>query len=62
VRCLVTAYEPGEIARAIINLSTLTRATDFVASSTRFAANDSEDVATRTARRAKNWTPATLFA
>jgi hypothetical protein len=38
----------------------LARASELVSEPTRFAAYDSEDVATRTARRARNWTPATL--
>lgn len=56
----VAAYEPGDLARAVLNLNVLARAADFVAAPTRFAAYDAEDVATRTARRAKTWTPATL--
>ena len=56
----VGAYEPGEAGRAVINLEVLTRAADFTAAPTSFTAYDSEDVATRTARRARNWTPATL--
>jgi hypothetical protein len=56
----VAAYEPGAPGRAVVNINVLARAADFVAAPTRFAAYDTEDVATRTARRAKNWTPATL--
>ena len=56
----VAAYEPGDPGRAVINLDVLDRAADFVAEPTRFAAYDSEDIAARTARRAKSWTPASL--
>ena len=56
----VAAYEPGDPGRAVINVNVLARAAEFVAAPARFAAYDSEDVATRTARRARNWTPATL--
>jgi len=38
----------------------LARAADFTAAPTQVTAYDSEDAAARTARRAKNWTPATL--
>ncbi|MGE0869758.1 MAG: aldehyde-activating protein [Kofleriaceae bacterium] len=56
----VAAYEPGEPGRAVINARVLAAAGELVATPTRFTAYDSEDAATRTARRAKNWTPATL--
>lgn len=56
----VAAYEPGTPGRAVINLDVLARAEDFTAAPTRFTGYDSEDVATRTARRARGWTPATL--
>lgn len=56
----VAALEPGPPARAVINLLVLDRAADFVAEPTRFTGYDSEDVAARSARRAKAWTPATL--
>jgi hypothetical protein len=53
----VAAYEPG---RAVMNLAVLDSAADFVAKPIQFTAYDSEDVALRTARRVKSWTPATL--
>jgi hypothetical protein len=59
----VAAYESGDAGapgRAVINLNILARAADFTAAPTQFTAYDSEDAAARTARRAKNWTPATL--
>lgn len=56
----VAAVEPGPPARAVINLDTLARAAEFTTAPTTFTAYDTEDVPTRTARRAKNWTPATL--
>lgn len=56
----VAAYEPGAPGRAVINLEVLARAGELTATPTLFAAYDSEDVAARTARRAKGWTPATL--
>ncbi len=56
----VAAYEPGEPGRAVVNIEVLARAADFVGEPTRFTAYDSEDAATRTARRARGWTPATL--
>lgn len=56
----VAAYEPGPPERAVLNLHVLARADDFTAAPTRFDAYDREDVATRTARRARSWTPATL--
>ncbi len=46
--------------RAVINLDVLVRAADFTAAPTQFTAYDSEDVETRTARRERNWTPATI--
>lgn len=55
----VAAHDAGA-NRAVINLNTLARAAEFVAVPTRFAAYDTEDVATRSARRARNWTPAAL--
>jgi hypothetical protein len=57
----VAAYEPGTPGRAVINLDTLARAADFTATPTQLTTYDSEDVATRTARRARGWTPATLL-
>ena len=56
----VAAYEPGTPGRAVINLDALARAADFIAAPAMFTAYDTEDAAARTARRAKNWTPATL--
>lgn len=56
----VAAFEPGDPGRAVINLEVLATAADFVGPPTQFAAYDSEDAATRTARRARGWTPATL--
>jgi len=56
----VGAYEPGDPGRAVLNLEVLARRADFTAAPTQFTAYDSEDVATRTARRARNWTPASL--
>ena len=53
----VAAYGDG---RAVINLDVLARAADFTSTPTMFTAYDTEDGATRAARRAKNWTPATL--
>ena len=55
----VAAFEPGEPGRAVINSAVLARAADFTAAATHFS-YDGEDAAARTARRAKNWTPATL--
>jgi hypothetical protein len=55
----VAAYEPGEPGRAVINLVVLARAAELVSAPTQ-SAYDAEDAAARTARRAKNWTPATL--
>lgn len=56
----IAAYEPGEPGRAVINLEVLARAAEFTNAASQFTAYDVEDVATRTARRARNWTPATL--
>jgi len=56
----VAAVEPGDPGRAVINLDVLARASEFTAGPTQFTAYDNEDAATRTARRARNWTPATL--
>ena len=53
----VAAAEP---ARAVINLCVLERAAELTAAPTAFTGYDDEDVATRTARRARAWTPATL--
>ena len=53
----VAAHEPG---RAVINLEVLARAAELVGAPVAFEAYDAEDVATRTARRAKSWTPATI--
>ena len=57
----VAAYEPGAPGRAVINLEVLARAAEFVDSPVQFFAYDAEDVAARTARRLKNWTPATVL-
>lgn len=56
----VAAYEPGDPGRAVVNLAVLARAAEFMAEPVRFTAYDDEDVATRTARRARAWTPARL--
>ena len=56
----VAALEPGPPARAVINLCALDRADDFTAAPTVLTVYDSEDVAARTARRARTWTPARL--
>ncbi|NVB80963.1 MAG: aldehyde-activating protein [Kofleriaceae bacterium] len=56
----VAAYEPGSPGRAVVNLDVLARAADFTASPVQFTAYDAEDAAARSARRAKNWTPASL--
>jgi hypothetical protein len=53
----VGAYGDG---RAVINLDVLARAAELTGTPTMFTAYDTEDAATRAARRAKNWTPATL--
>jgi hypothetical protein len=54
----VAAYEPA--GRAVINLDVLARGAELTAVATIFTAYDSEDAQARTARRTKNWTPATL--
>jgi hypothetical protein len=46
--------------RAVLNLNSLQRASEFTAVSTQFTGYNSEDVAQRKARRAKAWTPTTL--
>jgi hypothetical protein len=56
----VAAFEPGPPGRAVVNLAVLDRAGELVGDATSFTAYDSEDVATRQARRARSWTPATL--
>ncbi len=56
----VAAFEPGDPGRAVINLEVLGRAGDFTGAPVQFTAYDTEDAASRSARRAKNWTPATL--
>jgi hypothetical protein len=56
----VAAYEPGTPGRAVVNLEALARAADFTGEPTHLTIYDTEDVPTRTARRAKAWTPATL--
>lgn len=56
----VAAYEPGNPGRAVVNIEVLARAAEFTAAPTLFTAYDTEDVAARTARRAKAWMPATL--
>ncbi len=56
----VAAYEPGPPGRAVVNLDVLARAADFTAEPVRFAGYDSEDAPARSARRARNWTPASL--
>ncbi|MEZ4363041.1 MAG: hypothetical protein R3B48_22810 [Kofleriaceae bacterium] len=57
----VAALEPGPPARAVLNLAILDLAAEFTSTPTRFEAYDSEDVAARTARRARGWTPAKLI-
>jgi hypothetical protein len=61
-RCgvFVAAYEPGPPALAVVNIEALDNAAEFGAPETRFADYDREDVAARTARRARAWSPATL--
>ncbi len=54
----VAAYDPA--GRAVVNLAVLARAPELVAEPTMFTAYDTEDEATRTARRARAWTPAEL--
>jgi hypothetical protein len=56
----VAAYEPGAPGRAVINIEALDQQSAFTAPPTQLTIYDSEDVAARTARRAKSWTPATL--
>ena len=56
----VAALELGPPARAVVNLETLARAAELTAAPAAFTAYDSEDAATRTARRARAWTPAEL--
>lgn len=56
----VAAYEPGDPGRAVVNLDVLARASELVSEATMFTAYDTEDEATRTARRARAWTPAEL--
>lgn len=66
----VAAYESGAAAfasragearaRAVLNLEVLDRARELVGEATAFTAYDSEDAPTRSARRARAWTPATL--
>ena len=56
----VAAWEPGEPGRAVVNLAVLARGDELVGESQQFTAYDAEDAATRTNRRARNWTPATL--
>ena len=56
----VAAFEPGPPGRAVMNLDALASAVRFTAAPTVFTAYDAEDVATRSARRAKAWTPAEL--
>lgn len=54
----VAAHEPA--GRAVVNLDALDRAAEFTAEPLRLTIYDSEDAAARIARRAANWTPATL--
>ena len=54
----VAAFEPGSPGRAVINIESLARAAELTAPATQLTIYDTEDVAARTARRAKNWTPA----
>lgn len=54
----VAAYEPA--GRAVINVHALARGTEIAAPPLQLTIYDTEDVAARTARRAQNWTPATL--
>lgn len=46
--------------RAVLNIETLTRASEFTAAPTRFEAYNTEDVATRIARWKQSWTPASI--
>jgi len=50
----VAAFEPGAPGRAVVNLAVLARAHELVNEPTRFTAYDSEDVPTRTSRRARS--------
>lgn len=61
-RCgvFVAAVEPGPEGRGVLNLEVLARAGELSQPETRFEAYDSEDAATRGARRAKAWTPARI--
>jgi hypothetical protein len=54
----VAAYDPA--GRAVINLEALARAAELTAAPTQFTAYDTEDAEARLARRARNWTPATV--
>ena len=54
----VAAYE--DAGRAVINLETLARASEFTAPPLLLTIYDTEDVPARTSRREKNWTPATI--
>ncbi|MBX3156321.1 MAG: hypothetical protein KF773_10010 [Deltaproteobacteria bacterium] len=54
----VAAYEPE--GRAVVNIEALARRADFTAPVTQLHVHDTEDVAARTARRAKAWMPATV--
>lgn len=54
----VAAYEPA--GRAVVNIEALARAAELTAPVLALTIYDTEDVAARTARRAANWTPATL--
>lgn len=47
-------------ARGVLNLEVLARRAELTREATLFTAYDTEDVAARTARRAANWTPATV--
>lgn len=55
----VAAYA-ADSGRAILNLDVLARAGEFTAAPTQFTAYDTEDAVARSARRAANWTPATI--
>jgi hypothetical protein len=61
-RCgvFVAAYEPGPPARAVLNIEVLDDAALFGEPTTHFADYDREDIDTRTSRRARAWSPATL--
>ena len=61
-RCgvFVAAYEPGPPGRAVINVETLDDAAAFGPPTAQFADYDREDVAARTARRARAWSPASV--